>query len=74
MKSIRAKGAGLATLKTAKTYKKHLQDADMISMKSKRYAVNSNRKVRWATGAHSNWRKACIETTRPEMCDTDILA
>ena len=36
--------------KPSKTYKQRLSDVNMDMMKTKRYANNSNRKVKWAVG------------------------
>ena len=61
-------------VKVMKCYKQWFSDEQMAKMKAKKYAKNSNRKVKWAVSTYVNWRKVCIETTGLEMCDTDILA
>ena len=63
-----------AAVKAKKIYKQCLDDINMNLMKTKRYATNSNKKVKWAVGTYVDWRKSCIETTGTKLYDTDILA
>ena len=51
-----------------------MDTVQLDELKLRKYAKNSERKVRWGVKAYNVWKLGTIETSGVEYCDSDILS